>query len=89
MQIFLMKPLFVERQARFTEALSSSVLLWRVLQAFSSMCVKIRSRGEPNLVIVGAKRLWSKSSCWRPISPADSLACVPALPLVERRNLAY
>ena len=37
LQIFLTKPFFVDRHERFAEALSFSVLLWRVLQLFLNM----------------------------------------------------
>ena len=45
LQTFLTKPFLIDRHVRFTEDLSSSALLWRVLQAFSSMCIyKLKSR---------------------------------------------
>ena len=39
LQTFLTMRFLIDRHARFTEALSSSALLWHVLQAFSSMYV--------------------------------------------------
>ena len=45
LQTFLTKPFLIDRYAPFTEALSSSVLLWRVLQAVCSMCLhKLKSK---------------------------------------------
>ena len=53
---FLAKPFYIDFHAWFTEALSSSVFLWRVLQAFSSLCVrKLKSR-DSNVVTVGVIR---------------------------------
>ena len=82
-----MKPFLIDRHARFTEVLSSSVLLWRILQAFFSMFAHMLKLKRIHLVTVGVKTLWAKSSCWRPTNPAQSLPCVPALRLVGRRNL--
>ena len=46
LQAFLTKFFFMDAHARFTETFSSSVLLWRVLQALVSICaLTLKSRG--------------------------------------------
>ena len=83
MQTFLTKPFLIDCHAPFTEALSSSVLLWHVLQASSSICAhKLKSRGLKS-GDCGGQNLWAKRSCWRPTNLAQSLPCVPVLCSVD------
>ena len=46
LQPFLTNPFLINSQTRFTETLSSFLLLWSVLHTFSTMCVhKLKSKG--------------------------------------------
>ena len=63
LHIFQTESFLIDRYARFTEALSSSVLLWRVLETFSSMYV-YKLEGF-QLMTVRTKNLGTKRSCWR------------------------
>ena len=65
LQIFLTQPFFIDRHARFTEVLSSYVLLWRALHTSTSICVhKLKMRGFKSGSCAGQKlMLASNQSC--------------------------
>ena len=75
LQIFRAKPFFIDRHARFTEELSSSVLYSGVSIAFFSMCVHMLKSMRVKSGDIG---LLTIISYWRPTSLAQSMPCVPA-----------
>ena len=59
---------FINSHALFTEALNACMLLWYVLQAFSTMCLhKLKSKPQRYLLSVS-----TRSSNWRHLLPFDT-----------------
>ena len=83
LQTFLANSFLSDRHPLFTDTLSSYVLTWRVLQAFSLMSVHKLKLGGFKSGDCGTKSLWTKTSFWYPTGPAQSLPCVQCSILSE------